>query len=119
MMTTKTYHLVPRPYFESQDPSTDYYPEAFAREGFIHTTDGDDELILTANRHCKTDSRPYLVLEIDLTRVVAPVRYDDSRRIYPHIYGGLNRDAIVEIRSMRRDADGTFLGVEAGPSSVG
>jgi uncharacterized protein (DUF952 family) len=119
MMTTKTYHLVPRPYFESQDPSADYYPEALEREGFIHTTNGADELILTANRHCRSDPRPYLVLEIDLARVVAPVRYDDSRRIYPHIYGPLNRDAIVDIRAIRRQADGTFLEVEAGSSSVG
>src|SRR4051812_46661188 len=112
MMATRTYHLVPQPYFESQDPAADYRPEAFEREGFIHTTDGDDELILTANRHCKTDPRPYLVLELDLTRVVAPVRYDDGRRIYPHIYGPLNRDAILAIRTMRRAEDGTFLGVE-------
>jgi uncharacterized protein (DUF952 family) len=106
-----TYHLVPRPYFEAQDPADDYRPESFEQEGFIHTTDGTDELILTANRHCRTDPRPYLVLEIDLARVAAPVRYEDPRRIYPHIYGPLNRDAIVEVRPMRRQPDGTFLAV--------
>jgi uncharacterized protein (DUF952 family) len=107
-----TYHLVPGPYFEAQDPAEDYRPEAFEREGFIHTTDGDDELIVTANRHCLTDPRPYLVLVIDLEKVVAPVRLEDPRRVYPHIYGPLNRDAIITIRVMRRQANGTFLGVE-------
>ena len=104
-----TYHLVPRPYFEAQDPHSEYRPEAFAQEGFIHCTDGADELILTANRHCRADLRPYLVLEIDLSRVAAPVRYEDPRRIYPHIYGPLNRDAIVSVRAMKRQPDGTFL----------
>src|SRR5512144_1503996 len=102
----RTFHLVPGDYFEAQDPDADYQPEAFPREGFIHCTDGADEVIRTANRHCRADPRPYLLLEIELSRVRPPVRYDDDRRIYSHIYGPLNRDAIVEIRTMQRSPDG-------------
>ena len=35
-----SYHGTPRKYFESLDPSKPYVPEPFAREGFIHTTEG-------------------------------------------------------------------------------
>ncbi|MEA2585813.1 MAG: hypothetical protein QOF33_3898, partial [Thermomicrobiales bacterium] len=32
-------------------------------------------------------------------------------RDYPHIYGPLNVDAVVEVRPVRRDADGTFVAI--------
>ena len=57
----------------------------------------------------RADSRPFLVLVIDLARVRAPVRYEDPRRVYPHIYGPLNRDAIITVLDVPRAPDGTFL----------
>jgi uncharacterized protein (DUF952 family) len=108
-MTVTTYHLVPREEFERGDPSTDYLPSAYNADGFIHLTDGADELAATGNRHYQADPQPFLVLVIDLARVRAPVRYEDPRRVYPHIYGPLNRDAIVAVLDVPRAPDGTFL----------
>jgi uncharacterized protein (DUF952 family) len=51
----------------------------------------------------------YIALVIDKARVKASIRYEDPGRIYPHIHGPLNRDAIVTIVPMLRNADGTFL----------
>jgi uncharacterized protein (DUF952 family) len=42
------------------------------------------------------------------------VLYEDVGRIYPHIYGPLNRDAVVRLAPVRRDAEGTFVGVDSG-----
>jgi len=103
-----TFHLVPQRYFDSLDVCTDYSPSDFAREGFIHCTDGADEMARTADRYYKADPEPYYYLYIDKTRVRAPIRYEDERRVYPHIYGALNRDAIVAVRPAPRAADGTF-----------
>ena len=105
------YHLVPREEFEALDPSADYLPVAFAREGLIHLTDGANELIDVGNRYYRSDPRPYLALHIDLARVHAPVRYEDPRRAYPHVYGPLNRDAIVGILDVQRLPTGTFLSI--------
>jgi uncharacterized protein (DUF952 family) len=104
-----SYHLVPREEYERTDSSTDYLPSAFAADGFIHLTDGADELATTGNRYYRADPRAFLALAIDLARVTAPVRYEDPRRIYPHIYGPLNRDAIVAVVDVPRAPDGTFL----------
>ena len=104
-----TYHLVPKQYFDSLDPGRDYAPRDYAREGFIHCTDGAAEMARTANRYYQSDPEPFYYLYIDKARVHAPVRYDDAAKIYPHIYGILNRDAIIATRDARRDAKGIFL----------
>ena len=104
-----THHLVPQAYFDSQDSQTDYLPEPFARDGFIHCTDGADEMARTANRYYQSNTEPYYYLYIDKSRVRASIRYDAAPPIYPHIYGALNRDAIVAVRPARREPDGTFL----------
>ena len=108
IMPTLTYHLVPAPYYESTDASADYTHEDFASDGFIHCTDGVGNVIATANRYCKEDDRPFLVLVIDKDKVSAEVKYEDPKRIYPHIYGPLNRDAIASTLPVKRAADGPF-----------
>ena len=107
-----TFHLVPKEYFDALDLHTDYVPRDFARDGFIHCTDGAEEMAHTANRYYKANAEPHYYLYIDKVRVCALIRYDDAARLYPHIYGALNRDAIVTVRVARRTADGTFLAPE-------
>lgn len=104
-----TFHLVSQKYFDAFDPNSDYTPESFAREGFIHCTDGADEMARTANRYYKSNNEPHYYLYIDKDRVRARIQYDDAAQIYPHIYGALNRDAIIAVRAARREIDGTFL----------
>ncbi len=104
-----TYHLVPKAYYDSLDPNKDYTPNDFSREGFIHCTDGAEEMERTANRYYQSSTEPFYYLYIDKTRVTAPIRYDDSAQIYPHIYAALNRASIIAIRNAKRDAKGTFL----------
>ena len=105
----RAYHLVPRVEYERQDPAVEYRPDAFAADGFIHLTEGADELVAVGNRYYRDDPRPYLALVVDLSRVRAPVHYEDPDRTYPHVYGPLNRDAIVGVRAAPRAPDGSFL----------
>jgi len=104
-----TFHLVPAEDYRDGDRSAPYAPAAFADDGFIHCTDGAEHVAEVANRYYRDDRRMYVVLVIDKARVEPPIRYEDSGRIYPHIYGALNRDAIVDIRPVLRAADGSFL----------
>jgi uncharacterized protein (DUF952 family) len=103
-----TYHLTPRPYWEGSDPSAPYTPEAFSAEGFVHCTDGIENVVAVANRYYAGDPRPHVVLTIDLDRITAPVRYEDASRIYPHVYGAIERAAIVAVADMARRPDGRF-----------
>jgi uncharacterized protein (DUF952 family) len=103
------YHGTPKRYFDSLDASQPYVPEPFAREGFIHTTEGREAVPMALTRHYKTSQESWVVLYIDQDRVTSPIRYDDPERVFPHIYGPLNRDAIIAVMDIDREADGTFL----------
>jgi uncharacterized protein (DUF952 family) len=107
-----TFHLVPAVIWESQAELDHYRPEGFEREGFIHCTDGEERLIETGNRHCAADPRPYLALSIKRDALTAPVKYEDPSEVFPHIYGPLNRDAVIAIRRIVRDENGVFLAIE-------
>ena len=111
-----TFHLVPQSYFDSLDARVDYVLRDFAREGFIHCTDGAAEMARTANRYYQSNPEPHYYLYFDKLRVRAPIQYEDAARIYPHIYGALNRDAIVAVRVAPRAVDGTFLEPEPLPN---
>ncbi len=108
-MPPLTYHLVPRTEWEATDPSSSYVPAAFGVDGFVHCTDGAAELAATANRYFGSFSGDLLALVLDVGSLSAPVRYEDPGRIYPHVYGPIDRAAIVEVLTMRRDADGQWL----------
>lgn len=103
------YHGTPKRYFDGLDPSKPYVPEPFAREGFIHTTEGREAVSITLTKYYQSSAEPWVVLYIDQDRVTSPIRYDDPAEVFPHIYGPLNRDAIVAVSEIGRAADGTFL----------
>ena len=107
------YHRTPKKYFESQDPSRPYVPEPFTREGFIHTTEGREAVSITLTKYYKSSTERWVVLYIDQDRVRSPIRYDDAAEVFPHIYGPLNRDAIVAVKDIRRASDGTFMKPDA------
>lgn len=106
-----TFHMVPREYYDAQPPDQDYQPEPMrtGKEDFIHCTTGPDEVVATAHRYYLGDPRPFYLLVIDLEKVRASWRYDAPGQIYPHIYGPLNRDAILEVRNFDRTPEGLFL----------
>ena len=104
-----TFHLVPAEVWSGTDPTRPYAAVSLATEGFIHCTDGETELIATANRHYHADERPFLALTVDLDRAGVPWTIDDPGRIYPHIHGPIDRAAIRDARPVLRDGDGRFV----------
>lgn len=110
--TGTTLHLTPTEVWDAQVGAETYTPEAYATDGFIHCTDGEANLLAVANAFYQSDKRPHVVLSIDLDRVTAPVRYEDPNRLYPHVYGPLNREAVVAVRRVARLADGSFATIE-------
>jgi uncharacterized protein (DUF952 family) len=105
-----TYHLAPLEVWLSQAESENYLPEAFARDGFVHCTNGESQVLEAGNRYYTADPRPYCVLTIDVGRLTSPVTYGDAdaNRVFPHIQGPLNTDAVTLARSVLRSSDGRF-----------
>jgi uncharacterized protein (DUF952 family) len=104
------YHLAPIEYFHAQPPDRPYVPAEFDRDGFIHCTKGDEQLVIVANRYYRNDDRAFLIVVIDEGLVNAEIKYEPGRDgvLYPHLYGALNRTAIVSVLRMPRLPDGAF-----------
>jgi uncharacterized protein (DUF952 family) len=111
-VTLPTLHLVPEATWEAHDPAAPYLPAAYPEDGFVHCTDGDEEMVKVANRFYRDDPRPFLLLTVDLERTGSPWRFDDPGETYPHVYGPIDLASVTEVRRMTRDADGTFVRID-------
>ena len=103
-----TFHLVAQEVWAATDAREPYRHESLDREGFIHCTDGAEAMRDTANRHYGNDRRPFLVLTVDLDAAGSPWLIDEPGSPYPHVYGPIERAAILEVARMPRDPDGRF-----------
>jgi len=104
-----TYHLTPAAWWAAADPAEPLGAPSLADEGFIHCTDGAAAMVATANRHYRDDPRPFVILTVDLDQVGSRWTVEDAGRIYPHVFGPIGRDAIVEVVPAPRGPDGEFL----------
>ncbi|WNC12237.1 DUF952 domain-containing protein [Brevibacillus brevis] len=98
------YCLVPKGYWEEWKGRDHYLPRDYEQEGFIHATKGDDLLEKVANRVYAAYEGELFVLVVDEDRTSSPVKYEQAKDglLYPHIYGPLNQEAIVDMRRMER-----------------
>jgi uncharacterized protein (DUF952 family) len=101
------YHLVPPSTWNSLGPGP-YQPESLATEGFIHCSN-ENQVAPVANRFYP-DSEELLVLCIDASQLEHPLRDEpaDTGERFPHIYGPINREAIVDVRQLARDRSGRW-----------
>ena len=107
-----TYHLVPSSVWDTGKSSEWYKPEAYDVDGFIHCTNGIDQLVDVANMFYVTDAREFRVLILDAGRITSDVRYDDDGQLFPHIYGPLNTSAVIGELAVTRAQDGSFLSID-------
>lgn len=101
------YHLVlPRAWEER--PDQPYRADSLASEGFIHCSFAS-QVAASANRFY-ADQQDLLVLHIDSARLTSPLREEPSGtgEVFPHIHGPLNRNAVVSVHRLARDADGRW-----------
>lgn len=104
-----TWHLTTWNEWQEQQGEEHYQPGAFAADGYIHCTDGRERLMETGNRHYQRDDSQFLAVEIDLDALASPWVYEDEKKVFPHIYGPLNRSAVVSVREVVRTQGGRFL----------
>jgi uncharacterized protein (DUF952 family) len=112
-------HLIRAEDYHALAEGEPWRPESLATEGFIHCTAEPEVLLRVANNFYRQFPGDFLVLVIDPAQVAAPVKYEApahpsdalAQHRFPHIYGPLNREAIVAVRPARRAADGAFLDV--------
>lgn len=104
----RIYHLVPGPIWETS-PAEPYTAESLASEGFIHCSNAG-QVAGSANRFF-AGLKDVLVLEIDPDRLASPLRDEPggSGELYPHVYGPIDRAAVVAVHRLGRGADGRWV----------
>jgi uncharacterized protein (DUF952 family) len=102
------YHLVPQSTWK-QAEFAPYRAASLESEGFIHCSNRN-QLAWAANRFYANESE-LLVLSLDVARLTSPVRDEDPGcgEQFPHIYGPINPEAVVQVEELLRGADGRWM----------
>ena len=103
------YHLISQYYFDGQPADEPYAPASLFAEGFIHLSATPQQVTWVANAFY-AQVLDLVALVIDEAQLDAPLRWDETPDgPFPHLYGPLNRDAIVDILPLARAAGGDYL----------
>jgi uncharacterized protein (DUF952 family) len=111
---TRIYHIATRDDWEQARARGEYTRSTagstLAEEGFIHASQAS-QVTRTANKFYRDVPGELLVLVIDTGRLRSELRYEPvpgAELPFPHIYGPLNVDAVVETRPLEAGPDGRF-----------
>ena len=101
------YHLTTPGEWAAAQRSGEYQAPSLADEGFIHCSADEAQTLRVAQR-LYAGREGLIVLDVDAGRLTAEVKRESSRsgEIYPHIYGRINLDAVLRVRTLSVDADG-------------
>ncbi|MEM9419723.1 MAG: DUF952 domain-containing protein [Planctomycetota bacterium] len=86
-----------------------YEAPSLHSQGFIHCS--TNEQVLDVANVLFKDQTDLVLLCINRDKIVPEVRYEnceDGDRLFPHIYGPLNLDAVLDIVPFTADDDGSF-----------
>lgn len=102
------YHIVPVDQWDAASTQP-YRATSLASEGFIHCSNRD-QLARVANLFY-ADQPALLVLSLQVEKLSSPVRDEDigNGERFPHVYGPINREAIIATEPMKRDADARWI----------
>lgn len=87
----------------------DYRAPSLEEEGFIHCST-PAQVVDVANSLYRGE-RELVLLAIDVDALAAPVRYEDcyeTGQKFPHVYGPINRNAILHVLTFEPDENGSF-----------
>lgn len=106
-METTLYHIV-QPEWWANFGNKDYYEsETLSEEKFIHLSTLE-QVNGTLTNFFKGSER-ILLLQINVEKLTSELIFEDLYNhgsMYPHLYGRLNKDAVVEVRELLAGDDG-------------
>lgn len=102
-------------------------------DGFIHATAEPKFLLMVGNNFYKTVLGDWVCVKIDVNKLtsrlvyepaapvgnIASMKHDANEPLFPHIYGPLNMDSVVEEFNIIRSLDGTFDSIDQLVDSMG
>jgi uncharacterized protein (DUF952 family) len=104
------FHLLPTALWQAQPTYEPYHADTLATEGFIHCTREVERLVVVANHFYRQINGAFMILCVETERLTAEVRWEVSHgHLYPHVYGSIDRAAIVDVIAFPRNPNGDFL----------
>ena len=108
-METTIYHIVHPSWWETFVNKDYYESETLSEEKFIHLSTLEQVNGTLANYF--QGSKRLFLLHIDTSKLTSNLVYEDlfdSGIAFPHLYGRLNKDAIMQVLELLSDADGVM-----------
>ncbi len=103
------YHITTKKSWQEALAKGFYSHESLAIEKFIHTSKAA-QVESTANRYYK-EVRDLVLLHIDETKLTSKLKYEFAPSVnqeFPHIYGTINIDAVVEVSFIPEKSEGLY-----------
>ena len=108
-MDRYVFHIIRRDEWLEALERGDYVPASLSAEGFIHCSTAG-QVSATAARWFAGE-KDLLLLRIDTQLLTAALKYEAPRNggperqneLFPHLYGALNLDAVVEVEDLSHD----------------
>lgn len=109
------YHITSRKAWREAQQRGDYRVESLSTEGFIHCSTNTQVLPVAEKYYPR--QRNLLVLKIDPARLTAELKWEPPAEgapppgvpegeLFPHVYGPIDLDAIVQVFDLETDPDG-------------
>ena len=108
-MTEPIYHIIKPTWWANFTDKTHYESETLTQEGFIHCSTGK-QLLPTCDRHFKQDTS-LVILTLDPKMLTSKLIYELAPTVgeeFPHIYGPINLDAVIEQFYLTKNELGLF-----------
>jgi uncharacterized protein (DUF952 family) len=108
-LSQKTYHITSGIEWQAAQTKGVYQPQTFTQEKFIHLSYGHQ--LLTVAHRFYANQRGLVILVIDSSRIkdgLIEENLEGGVELYPHFYGVLPVDAVVNAIAFPCNTDGGF-----------
>lgn len=107
---THIVHALSRADWQSFQEHGEYRPSSLDTQGFVHCSKPGQIVVVADVNHA--DSAELVLLLLDESSLDSPVRYEtseDGESAYPHVYGPLTLDAVLDSFPFVQDETGYRL----------
>ncbi|WP_328838508.1 DUF952 domain-containing protein [Streptomyces europaeiscabiei] len=115
------YHVVSLDAWNAR-PGRPYAPASLPEDGFVHCSPDEATTLAVVNAFYRDAPKPLHVLVLDEERLDARVEFEAAAPappagvgadvLFPHVFGPIDRDAVVRVLEIRWDEEGRATGLE-------
>ncbi|MFM9698628.1 DUF952 domain-containing protein [Streptomyces europaeiscabiei] len=117
------YHVVSLDAWNAR-PGRPYAPASLPEDGFVHCSPDEATTLAVVNAFYRDTPKPLHVLVLDEERLDARVEFEAAAPapppgvgadvLFPHVFGPIDRDAVVRVLEIRWDEEGRAAGLGPG-----